>query len=321
MDTAAGSACCASGRSTPSTVEADTAFRPGPGSRRYDGQVALPGGTFAMGDAFGEGYPSDGETPVHDVSVSAVSMDATAVTNAAFGAFVAATGYVTEAERFGVSAVFETQVRARAEDVVNRVRGAPWWLAVRGADWRHPYGPESSLDELAEHPVVHVPFADAQASCRWAGKRLPTEAEWEYAARGGLAGRRFAWGDQLLVDGRWPCNIWQGRFPTVNTADDGYAGTAPVRAYPANGFGLFEMAGNAWEWCADWFSPGYYALSPACDPRGPSSGSRRVLRGGSFLCHDSYCHRYRVAARSSNSPDSSASNIGFRCANDGPAVS
>jgi formylglycine-generating enzyme required for sulfatase activity len=283
--------------------------------------VALPAGTFAMGDAFDEGYPCDGETPVHEVSVAAFSMDATAVTNASFGAFVAATSYVTEAERFGVSAVFELQVQASPSDILNRVPGAPWWLAVRCADWRHPYGPESSLDGLADHPVVHVSWADADAYCRWAGRRLPTEAEWEYAARGGLAGRRFAWGDELLLDGRWPCNIWQGQFPTLNTAEDGFVGTAPVQAYPANGFGLFELAGNVWEWCADWFSPGYYAESASGDPRGPTSGTRRVLRGGSFLCHDSYCHRYRVAARSSNTPDSSASNTGFRCANDASSVS
>jgi formylglycine-generating enzyme required for sulfatase activity len=269
-----------------------------------------------MGDAFGEGYPADGEVPVHSVALDAFAIDETAVTNADFGAFVAATGYTTEAERFGFSAVFDGLVRAVPGDVLNRVPGAPWWLAVRGADWRHPHGPASSLDGLADHPVVQISWHDAQAYCRWAGARLPTEAEWEYAARGGLEGRRFAWGDVLQVDDGWPCNIWQGTFPTSNTAEDGFVGTAPVRSYPANGFGLFEVAGNVWEWCADWFSPTYYAASPDVDPRGPGSGTARVLRGGSFLCHDSYCHRYRVAARSSNTPDSAASNIGFRCANE-----
>jgi formylglycine-generating enzyme required for sulfatase activity len=161
---------------------------------------------------------------------------------------------------------------------------------------------------------VHVSWYDAQAYAAWAGKRLPTEAEWEYAARGGLPSARFAWGDELNPRGRWMCNIWQGTFPTVNTADDGYDTTAPAKSFSANGYGLYGTAGNVWEWCADWFAPGYYAQSPSSDPRGPDEGEQRVMRGGSYLCHDSYCHRYRVAARSSNTPESTSANTGFRCA-------
>jgi sulfatase modifying factor 1 len=310
------SPCCTAGLH-PDAGATGEAFRPDPAERRSKGQVTIPAGSFMMGDAFGEGYPADGEGPLHRVSLPAFMMDATAVTNAAFRSFVRATGHVTEAERFGVSAVFHLTLRANPADVVNRVEDAPWWLAVRGADWRHPFGPLSDINDKPQHPVVHISYHDAQAYCRWAGKRLPTEAEWEYAARGGLDRKRFAWGDELLRRGRWMCNIWQGTFPTHNTLEDGHLATAPVKSYRPNGYGLWNMAGNVWEWCADRFSPDYYGQSPARDPRGPAEGERRVLRGGSFLCHDSYCNRYRVAARSSNTPDSSASNIGFRCANDG----
>ena len=308
---------CCSAELHPTVDATGEVFRPDPAARRTRGQVRVPAGSFAMGDAFGEGYPADGEEPLHRVGLPAFMMDATTVTNAAFRSFVKATGHITDAERFGVSAVFHLTVQAEPSDVVNRVEDAPWWLAVRGADWRHPFGPLSHINDKPQHPVVHVSYHDTQAYCRWAGKRLPTEAEWEYAARGGLDRNRFAWGDELLPRGRWMCNIWQGNFPTRNTVEDGHLATAPVKSYRANGYGLWNVAGNVWEWCADWFSPDYYGQSPAWDPRGPTDGDRRVLRGGSFLCHDSYCYRYRVAARSSNTPDSSASNVGFRCANDG----
>jgi sulfatase modifying factor 1 len=268
-----------------------------------------------MGDHFGDGYQSDGELPVHEVELSAFHLDATAVTNAAFAAFVKDTGYRTEAEEFGVSAVFHLVYQGDGTDVVQTVAGAQWWLSVRGACWRFPYGPGGlPAGERANHPVVHVSWNDAQAYCAWASKRLPTEAEWEYAARGGLVGARFAWGNELRPSGRWPLNIWQGRFPSVNTEEDGHLATAPVKSFRPNGFGLWQMSGNVWEWCADRFSAEYYAQSPATDPQGPDVGERRVMRGGSYLCHDSYCHRYRVSARSSNTPESTSGNLGFRCA-------
>ncbi|SDQ81611.1 formylglycine-generating enzyme family protein [Arthrobacter crystallopoietes] len=279
------------------------------------GDVLLPAGSFRMGDHFGEGYPADGETPVHDVALDAFRIDATAVTNAEFAAFVQATGYRTESERFGTSAVFHLQVQARPEDVLGDVAGAQWWLNVRGADWAHPTGPLSSWEDLPDHPVVQVSWNDAQAYCKWAGRRLPTEAEWEYGARGGLEGKRYAWGDELVGPAEEHfCNIWQGEFPRVNSLEDGYLGTAPVQSFPPNGFGLYEVSGNVWEWCSDWFLPKYYRNAPAANPQGPTIGRGRVMRGGSFLCHDSYCNRYRVAARSSNSPDSASSNCGFRTA-------
>ncbi|MFI1094047.1 formylglycine-generating enzyme family protein [Streptomyces sp. NPDC020917] len=290
-----------------------------PSERRAPGgalqePVLLPGGEFAMGDAFDEGYPADGERPVHRVRVDPFAVDPAAVTNAEFAAFVEDTGYVTQAERYGSSAVFHLAVAGPDEAVLGRVEGTPWWCTVRGATWAHPGGPASDLDGLLDHPVVHVSHHDALAYCRWAGKRLLTEAEWEYAARGGHAGRRFAWGDDLTPGGEHRCNIWQGTFPTHSTMADGYLTTAPARSFAPNDFGLWNMAGNVWEWCADWFSPYYYRRSPQDNPAGPRFGQGRVMRGGSYLCHASYCHRYRVAARSANAPESSSGNLGFRCA-------
>ncbi len=281
----------------------------GPARLQY---ARLPGGAFAMGDPFGEGYPNDGEQPVHDVHVDAFSIAVTAVTNAQFAAFVDATGYVTDAERFGSSAVFHLAVQARDEDIVGRITGVDWWIEVQGADWAHPYGRRSLWRELPRHPVVHISWFDASAFCAWAGARLPTEAEWEYAARGGHVGQRFPWGDELTPDGEHRCNIWQGVFPEENTLADGYLTTAPVRTFEPNDFGIYQTSGNVWEWCADWFATDYYSKSRHQNPPGPDHGTRRVMRGGSYLCHDSYCHRYRVAARSSNTPESSSGNLGFR---------
>ncbi|GAA1023653.1 hypothetical protein Aple_090510 [Acrocarpospora pleiomorpha] len=276
------------------------------------GYVDLPGGDFAMGDAFAEGYPSDGERPVHRVTVSGFTISSTTVSNQEFAVFAGATGYRTEAERYGSSAVFHSALRAPARDVLGAAAGAAWWLNVRRADWRHPAGRNSHWTDVPDHPVVHVSWRDAVAYCEWAGARLPTEAEWEYAARGGHQGRRFPWGQELAPGGTDLCNIWHGEFPTHNTLSDGFLTTAPVRSFPPNDFGLYEMTGNVWEWCADWFSASYYQRSPLHDPRGPLSGSARVTRGGSYLCHRSYCHRYRVAARSRNTPESSTGNCGFR---------
>jgi formylglycine-generating enzyme len=276
------------------------------------GMVLLPGGSFLMGHDRDEGYPADGEGPMHEVELSPFWIDVTTVTNEAFHEFTDETGYVTEAEEWGWSFVFAGFL---PDDFppTRSVASAPWWRQVEGSDWRHPEGPHSDLDDRLDHPVVHVSWNDALAYCRWAGKRLPTEAEWEYAARGGLTQKRFPWGDELEPDGEHRMNVWQGTFPVENTVLDGYAGTAPAGSYPANGYGLHGMTGNVWEWCQDWFDPEAYRSSATIDPAGPDQGTHRVMRGGSYLCHDSYCYRYRVAARSANTADSSAGNVGFRC--------
>jgi formylglycine-generating enzyme required for sulfatase activity len=277
--------------------------------------VSLEGGTFTMGSDAGLGYPGDGEEPERRVTVDAFRMDRCAVTNAQFARFVDATGHVTEAERFGWSFVFAGLL---PDDFVETrgVVGAEWWRQVYGADWRHPEGPHSNLDDRRDHPVLHASWHDARAYCAWAGLRLPTEAEWEFAARGGLEGRQYPWGDELLADGRHRCNIWQGTFPHENTRDDGWYGTAPVSAYEPNAFGLYNVVGNVWEWCADWFGAEHHRHATNRNPTGPAEGTHKVMRGGSFLCHESYCFRYRVPARSSNTPDSSTGNLGFRCAAD-----
>lgn len=302
--------CCLPRPASPPALPTGAASVSAAAGVRHD-EVSLPGGTFLMGDPFGEGYAFDGEGPVREVEVGPFRIDTTAVTVGQFAAFVAATGYRTEAERHGNSSVFHLAVAAASEDVVG-IFGMPWWLAVRGADWRHPFGPRSHVDDALDHPVVHVSHNDALAYCRWAGRDLPTEAEWEYAARGGLEGRRYPWGDELLPNGCHRANLWQGVFPTHNTGADGWRATAPVRSFEPNGYGLYQMSGNVWEWCADWFDPGYPAVAPRADPPGPETGVERVMRGGSYLCHASYCNRYRVAARSGNTPESSAGNLGFR---------
>jgi sulfatase modifying factor 1 len=287
---------------------------PGTGTHRIE-QIRVPSQTFAMGDAQGDGASADGEQPVHSVRVPAYSIDATPVTVADFRAFTGATGYRTDAEKFGWSAVFHLAL-TDPDQIAGEMRGTSWWLGVNGADWAHPGGPSDTA--LDDHPVVHVSWNDARAYCAWAGRRLPTEAEWECAARAGLPSLRYPWGDELPGEGH-ALNIWQGRLPFVNTASDGFVTTAPVRSFTPNGYGLWQPVGNVWEWVADWFSPAYYAESPLDDPRGPAEGGAKVIRGGSYLCHDSYCNRYRNAARSSNSPDSSTGNMGFRTAGPRPA--
>lgn len=309
--------CCAPARpdeGDPPTLQVVPAVGPGdPGGRHPVEQVKVPAGRFAMGDAGGNGHPLDGEDLVHEVEVAGFTIDATAVTNAAFATFVDATGYRTEADRYGFSAVVAAFFTGDESDVVGVAAQTPWWLGVRGASWRHPEGRGSDVEGRMEHPVTHVSWNDALAYCRWAGRRLPSEAEWEYAARGGLDGCRYPWGDELLADdGSWRCNIWQGTFPIQNSGEDGWVTTASVRSYEPNGWGLWQMVGNVWEWCVDWFARDAYHRHEPANPQGPVGGMARVMRGGSFLCHDSYCYRYRNSARSSNAPDSSTSNIGFR---------
>jgi formylglycine-generating enzyme required for sulfatase activity len=244
-------------------------------------------------------YPADGEGPVRRVAVEPLRLAATAVTAAEFAEFVAATGHRTDAERYGWSFVFGGFL----PDGFPPTRAAaatPWWRQVYGADWARPEGPHSDLAGREDHPVVHVSFNDARAYCRWAGGRLPTEAEWEYGARGGLHGRPYPWGAERDPGGEYRMNIWRGTFPQHNTAADGWSGTCPVDAFPQNGYGLFNTTGNVWEWTAGTFSPG--------------DRESRALRGGSHLCHESYCARYRTSARMGNTPDSSSGNTGFRIA-------
>ncbi|MCR8643488.1 formylglycine-generating enzyme family protein [Paenibacillus sp. N1-5-1-14] len=276
--------------------------------------VCLPAGEFLMGTNDHEGFASDGEGPVRAVQVSSYYIDACAVSNRKYVEFVQETGYVTEAEMFGWSYVFHLFVSAKSAPYVKQVpQETPWWHVVEGAYWRCPEGIDSSIEDRMNHPVVHVTWNDANAYCKWAGKQLPTEVQWEYAARGGLVQRRYPWGDELKQGGEHHCNIWQGKFPIKDHASDGYSGTAPVHAYKPNGYGIYNASGNVWEWCADWFSPDYHLMAESLDPQGPPSGQARSMRGGSYLCHKSYCNRYRVAARSKNTPDSSSGNIGFRC--------
>ncbi|RSM86338.1 formylglycine-generating enzyme family protein [Kibdelosporangium aridum] len=283
------------------------------------GMVTVPGGPFQMGSDDADAFPDDGEGPVRSVTVPPFLIDPYAVTNRQFATFVKATGYRTDAERAGWSFVFYALVLPTASDSVRdgHVPDAPWWLAVDGAYWRAPYGPGSGIGDRPNHPVVHVSWRDAAAYATWAGKRLPTEAEWEKAARGGLDAARYPWGDELTPHGRHRCNIWQGQFPHHNTAEDGHLGTAPVKAFTPNGFGLYNTSGNVWEWCADWWSNTWHVpetTDTRVDPKGPSAGEAKVIRGGSYLCHHSYCNRYRVAARTFNTPDSSTGHMGFRCA-------
>jgi formylglycine-generating enzyme required for sulfatase activity len=267
-----------------------------------------------MGNEGTDAVPADGEGPVRRVSLDIFSIGATTVTNRAFGDFVRATRYVTDAERLGSSFVFYLQVPSeRRKNVRQAVKDTPWWLPVADASWQRPEGPGSQIHERLDHPVVHVSWNDAQAYCIWAGARLPTEAEWECAARGGRDGARFPWGDDLMRNGAPRCNVWRGYFP--NAPDSGWY-PEPVAAGGGepNAFGLFNACGNVWEWCADWFSPTYHRETAAENPLFAQPTGRRSMRGGSFLCHASYCNRYRIAARSSNTPDSSSSNIGFRMA-------
>jgi formylglycine-generating enzyme len=282
--------------------------------------VRVPAGDFLMGSDDPDTFAGDGEGPVRAVRLPGYFIDATAVTTRQFAAFVKSTGYQTDAERFGWSYVFYALLAPEARPAVRDgvVPDAPWWIPVGGASWRAPEGPGSDIASRPNYPVVHVSWHDAAAYAAWAGKRLPTEAEWERAARGGRAQARFPWGDELAPRGEHRCNIWQGEFPRFNSGDDGYVGLAPVKAFRPNGFGLYNTSGNVWEWCSDrWSATWHLEDRPETriDPQGPpGGGGDRVIRGGSYLCHASYCNRYRVAARTSNTPDSTTGHTGFRCA-------
>jgi formylglycine-generating enzyme required for sulfatase activity len=274
---------------------ASRAADPPPGMRSNN-MLFIKGGTFIMGTA--AGLPVEG--PEHEVSVKSFWMDEHEVTVSQFAEFVDAARYLTDAERFGWSGVFDVQAGA--------------WKRVKGAAWRHPDGPATTA--RADEPVTQVSWSDAAAYAAWAKKRLPTEAEFEYAVRGGLSGKRYAWGDALTPDGRYMANFWQGSFPTRDLGNDGFNGRATVGSFAPNGYGLYDITGNVWEWCADWFEDGYYKVSSRVDPAGPSTGGTRVIRGGSWLCSDNYCTGYRVAARNHTAADSGLNNLGFRCVRD-----
>ncbi len=308
-----------------------------PGAPPFPGMIWIPGGTFRMGSD--KHYPE--ERPVHRVTVDGFWMDREPVTNAQFARFVEATGHVTFAEippraedypgalpemLYAGSLVF-----VKPSGPVDLRDFSNWWQFMRGADWRHPYGPGSGIDGLDRHPVVHVAFSDADAYAAWEGKTLPTEAEWEFAARGGLDGAAYAWGAEFLPHNTHRANTWQGQFPWQNLATDGYEGTSPVDAFPANGYGLHDMIGNVWEWTTDWYVPRHPqdAEKACCIPRNPRGASledsydpcdaangripRKVLKGGSHLCSPNYCRRYRPAARFPEPVDTSTCHVGFRC--------
>jgi formylglycine-generating enzyme required for sulfatase activity len=297
-----------------------------------ENMVWIPGGTFQMGC---EDCDMPDALPVHTVTVDGFFMDATPVTNAEFSRFVSATSYITIAERPlnprdypGVdpknlvpgSAVFTPPPEDVPLDDISR-----WWRYVPGACWKRPEGANSTIAEREDHPVVHIAWEDAAAYAEWAGKRLPTEAEFEFAARGGQEANLYAWGTELKPNGKWMANIWQGRFPSKNTVEDGYTGTSPVKAFPPNPFGLYDVGGNVWQWCADWYRPDYFAQlaaqGTAVNPQGPAnsfdpqepSAKKRVQKSGSFLCSDQYCSRYLVGSRGRGTIDSGSSNVGFRC--------
>jgi len=303
-------------------------------STTTEGMVRIPGGSFLMGSD--QHYPE--EAPAHKVKVRDFWIDPQTVTNRAFERFVAATGHVTLAEK---PANPEDYPGAKPEllvpsSVMFRKSAGPvdlrnpynWWTYVAGADWKHPRGPESSLEGLEDHPVVHVAFEDAEAYARWAGKELPTEAEWEFAARGGIDGAAYVWGDEYMPDGKPMANTWQGEFPWQNLLEDGHEWTAPVGSFPANGYGLHDMAGNVWEWTTDWFQNHEKIQKSCCtldnprggeregsyDPRVPNVRiPRKVMKGGSYLCAPNYCRRYRPAARMAQPIDTSTCHLGFRC--------
>lgn len=315
-------------------------------SKGTEGMVWIPAGQFEMGidREYDSLCDSPGLTndalPIHPVYVDGFWIDATEVTNAQFEEFVNATGYITIAERTPTQEEFPT---APPENLVagSTVFTPPsqpvpldthfrWWSYIPGANWRHPLGPDSNLVGRENYPVVQIAYPDAEAYASWAGKRLPTEAEWEYAARGGKAGQLYPWGEELTPGGKFQANIFQGHFPVNDTAEDGYAGIAPVAQFPPNGYGLYDVSGNVWEWCSDWYRPDYYATLARLDqvawnPQGPGSPydpaepteKKRVHRGGSFLCTSQYCTRYMLGTRGKGEITTGSNHTGFRCVRDG----
>jgi formylglycine-generating enzyme len=307
------------------------------------GMVLIPGGTFSMGADNQQASPD--EYPKHEVQVKPFYMDATEVTNVQFAAFVKATGYVTTAEQKPDWEVLKKElppgtpkpadsmlvpaslVFTPTDGPVDLNNYSMWWRWQKGADWKHPEGPGSSIAGKDKYPVMHVSWYDAQAYCKWAGKRMPTEAEWEFAARGGLQNNIYPWGNEPVNSGAAKCNSWEGEFPYWNEQKDGFARLAPVHSFAPNGYGLYDMAGNVWEWCSDWYKADYYqSLSKGTTiiPQGPSKSfdpdepsiAKRSLRGGSFLCNDKYCSGYRVSRRMKSSPDTGLEHTGFRCVRD-----
>lgn len=316
-----------------------------------EGMAWIPGGTFQMGgvpipNADPDDVPANtikpDELPVHEVELDGFYMDKTEVTNAEFLRFVEATGYVTLPERkpeirslqpgvakieipedgkFSMPGSVCLNPKLDASKFDPRRGAYNWWDYLPGANWRHPEGPESSIEDRMDHPVVHVSWLDAKAYCEWAGKELPTEAQWEYAARGGKEQKLYPWGNERNPEGEWRNNIWQGNFPLENTEQDGYRTTAPVGQFPPNGYGLYDTSGNVWEWVADYYRPDYYKFSPRKNPQGPKTSFdpqeptivKRVQRGGSFMCSDSYCVAYRNSARMKGEEDTGAFHTGFRC--------
>lgn len=276
--------------------------------------IQLKAATFLMGSNSAEGFAADGEGPVRPVELSAFGIGSRTVSNAEFADFVRATGYITEAEQAGWAFVFHLQVPPGRRPLHRPVSSdLPWWLAVQDACWQRPAGPGSSIKDRPDHPVVQVSWHDAMAYCGWAGAVLPTEAQWEYAARGGLDQTRYPWGDLLEPDGRPRCNIWQGGFP-FEPAEGWLPDTVAVDCFAPNGYGLFNCSGNVWEWCADWFTSDYHRITDRRNPLQTRVSGLRAQRGGSFLCHASYCNRYRLAARGFNSPTTATSNASFRIA-------
>jgi formylglycine-generating enzyme required for sulfatase activity len=308
------------------------------------GMKYIPGGEFSMGGVNPVGMNDGGHEkmddarPVHRVRVNAFYMDATTVTNKQFAAFVKATGYVTVAEKKPTreeypdapeeNLITGSLVFTPPKEKVSLKSYLQWWSYVKGADWRHPEGVKSNIIGKDDYPVVQVCWEDAAAYAKWAGKRLPTEAEWEFAARGGLSGKLYSWGNEFKPKGKWMANIFEGSFPNKDTGLDGYAGIAPVKKFPANGYGLYDMAGNVWQWCNDWYRPDYYATVKnsqlANNPQGPfdsydpeePGAKKKVQRGGSFLCTDQYCTRYMVGTRGKDDYRSASNHIGFRCVMD-----